>query len=216
MKFEKKDIFTIPNILTYLRLLAVPFFIWLMVDSSIKYNVWIALGLFVIAELTDLVDGFIARKFNMVSDIGKVLDPLADKLLQVSTVICLVIIGRVHWAFAAIIFAKELYMALGSFVVLKLAGSKVTVQANVWGKAASALFTAGIVLAFFHIEKLKNLYYIDWAVLGVACAFAIWAAYVYTAKMVKEVLSARKQMKEAAEIDKTSEPENSSENSDKE
>ena len=118
MKFSKKDAFTVPNILTYIRLLCLPFFLWMMfayfADREASQYLWAGFGLFVFASATDIADGWIARHFNMVSDIGKVLDPVADKLLQCFAMLTLGIIGLMHWAFIAIIIAKELYMLFSS------------------------------------------------------------------------------------------------------
>lgn len=185
MKFKTKDVFTIPNILTYIRLLLVPIFIWLMFDKGIDNNIYWAFGVFVFASITDIVDGAIARKFNMVSDIGKVTDPLADKLLQISTLLCLTIVGRVHWAFVVILFAKELYMVLGGIVILKGFKSDFVIESNIWGKVGSVINTIGIILAFFHDDNFNNMYYIDWSIIGLGCLFAIIAAAAYTNGFVK-------------------------------
>lgn len=186
MRFSSKEIFTIPNILTYIRLLCVPVFIWLMLDSSIgNFNVYIAFGIFVFASVTDVLDGYIARKYNMVSDIGKVTDPLADKLLQVSTMICLAIIGQLHYAFVLVLLLKELYMVLGGVVILKVFKSNYTIEANKWGKIATLVNSVGIILSFFHKPEFKNLYYIDWAIVGVGALLAIYAAAQYTVNFVK-------------------------------
>lgn len=192
MKFKAKEIFTIPNILTYIRLLLVPVFIWLMFDKGIadragieSLNVYIAFAVFVVASLTDIVDGWVARRFNMMSDIGKVTDPLADKLLQISTLLTLTIVGNVHWAFVVILFVKELYMVVGAAVILKGFKSNFVVESNVWGKVGSVINTVGIILAFFHEPKFKNLYYIDWVIIGIGCVFAIIAAAEYTSAFIK-------------------------------
>lgn len=186
MRFSSKEIFTIPNILTYIRLLCVPVFIWLMLDTSIgNFNVYIAFGIFVFASVTDVLDGYIARKFNMVSDIGKVTDPLADKLLQVSTMICLAIIGQLHYAFVLVLLLKELYMVLGGVVILKVFKSNYTIEANKWGKIATLVNSVGIIMSFFHKPEFKNLYYIDWAIVGVGALLAIYAAAQYTVNFVK-------------------------------
>lgn len=186
MRFSSKEIFTIPNILTYIRLLCVPVFIWLMLDSSIgNFNVYIAFGIFVFASVTDVLDGYIARKYNMVSDIGKVTDPLADKLLQVSTMICLAIIGQLHYALVLVLLLKELYMVLGGVVILKVFKSNYTIEANKWGKIATLVNSVGIILSFFHKPEFKNLYYIDWAIVGVGALLAIYAAAQYTVNFVK-------------------------------
>lgn len=180
MKFKAKEIFTIPNIMTYIRLICVPIFLWLMFDKTVPHHIYIALGVFAFATFTDFLDGKIARAFNMVSDIGKVTDPLADKLLQIAAILSLSIIGRVHWAFVVILLLKELYMILGGVVILKGFKSSFTIEANWVGKVGTMINSLGFFLAFFHTPEFKNLFYIDWVIIGIGCVFAIFGAYQYT------------------------------------
>ena len=84
--FSKKQIFTVPNILSFLRLAMIPVIIWLYCFQDAPY--W-ALFVIFLSGVTDVVDGFIARKFNLVTDFGKALDPIADKLTQIAVLICL-------------------------------------------------------------------------------------------------------------------------------
>ena len=166
MKFSRKDIFTIPNILTYIRLLCVPVFFVLMVmfcidpsAAAAKSYVWAAFGVFVFAEVTDVVDGFIARRFNMVSDLGKVIDPVADKLCQGFGILMLgvayILIDR--WPimlFAALLIVKEITMGVFSYYFMKVSKRQVEQIANKWGKAGSALNFASLVLAYFALGLL--------------------------------------------------------------
>lgn len=185
MKFDKKQIFTIPNILTYIRILCVPFFIWFFLDESIPHNIYLAFGVFIFASVTDLVDGFIARHFKLVSDIGKVADPIADKLLLVSTLVCMTITGRIHWGFPLIFFIKETYMVLGGSAIVKIFKSEYVLQSNIFGKGATCLNSLGVVLAFF--TKQGNQAY-DTAViviLGLGATFAVVTAVIYTIQFFK-------------------------------
>ena len=84
--FNKKDILTIPNLLSLLRLLMIPVIVWLYVKEK---NYYAATGMVILSGATDIADGIIARKCNMVSDFGKILDPIADKLTQAALIICL-------------------------------------------------------------------------------------------------------------------------------
>lgn len=181
MNFNKKEIFTIPNILTYIRILCVPFFIWIIIDESIPYNIYIAFGIFIFATLTDLVDGFIARHFKLISDIGKVADPIADKLLQVSTLVCLTVLGKIHWAFPMIFCIKETYMVLGGSVIVKIFKSEYIIQSNIFGKLATCLNSLGILLAFF-VGEFDNLAYdiAAFVILGCGAIFAVVTATIYT------------------------------------
>lgn len=90
MQFKKKDFFTIPNILTYIRILLVPVFcIVYMNANSISANIWSVI-IVAVSALTDVVDGIIARKFNLVTDLGKIIDPVADKAMQFAMLFCVV------------------------------------------------------------------------------------------------------------------------------
>ena len=166
MKFSKKDIFTIPNILTYVRIICIPFFVWMMseyyLDRQATQYLWAGFGLFVFASITDVVDGYIARHFNQVSDIGKVLDPIADKVLQCVALIMLVcLLQGVYFVFMALLIVKEIFMAVSSRYFMVKSKSQINQQSNKWGKAGATINFIGIVLAF--IVPLKDVAGYDWA-----------------------------------------------------
>lgn len=92
--FEKKQILTIPNLLSVVRLALIPLIVWLY---SVEKNYYGAIGVIVLSAATDIVDGWIARHFNMVSDFGKTLDPLADKLTQAALLLCLLSKYKLMW-----------------------------------------------------------------------------------------------------------------------
>lgn len=208
MKFSKKDAFTVPNILTYIRLLCLPFFLWMMfayfADREASQYLWAGFGLFVFASATDIADGWIARHFNMVSDIGKVLDPVADKLLQCFAMLTLGIIGLMHWAFIAIIIAKELYMLFSSKYFMRASKRQVEQMANKWGKAAAAVNFAGITLAFL-VELHDVVKWIDLAILIAGSALAVIAGVQYGVKYAK-ALNKVKRSGILAELDQNGEP----------
>lgn len=187
MKFSRKDMFNIPNIMTYIRLLCVPFFVWIILDTKTfptPLNIYIAFGIFMFASITDMADGFIARRFNLISDIGKVLDPIADKLLQVSTLLCLMLLGHIPLVFPLIFFIKESYMVLGGSCIVKIMKSDYVIQSNFFGKSATWLNSLGIVLGFFvgMVNKAYDLAVI--IILSIAAAFAIITAMIYTYQFV--------------------------------
>ncbi len=185
MKFNKKDLLLLPNILTYVRLLCVPFFVWVILDTRIPSHEYIAFGLFMFASFTDVVDGFIARQFNLTSDIGKVLDPLADKLLQVSTLLGLTLIGKIHWIFPLIFFIKESYLVMGGGFIINAMKSDYVLQSNFFGKGATWLTSLGIVLAFF-VGDVNVAYDISVIiVLSIGAGFSIITAIIYTKQFVK-------------------------------
>ena len=110
MLFKERKVFMIPNILTTLRLFMVPLFAYTLVGLERPIA---ALFIFLLAGVTDVVDGIIARKFNMITKIGKVYDPLADKLMQITAVICLSYVEIIpSWVIWFILF-KEGTMILG-------------------------------------------------------------------------------------------------------
>ena len=85
----KKEIYTIPNMLSLFRLVLIPVYIYIYLNATEPNHYWLAGGILAISCLTDLIDGKIARRFNMISNVGKVLDPMADKATQLSLIICL-------------------------------------------------------------------------------------------------------------------------------
>lgn len=183
MKFKKEELFTIPNILTYIRLIAIPFFVWMMAEyaadkDALKY-LWVGIGIFVFAEITDICDGYIARHFNQISDIGKILDPIADKVLQCVAMLMLCICGNLHWIFAVVIIAKEIYMGVTSKYYMRASKRQVEQKSNKVGKAGAAIYFIGIALAFF-AGLHEIVFYVDTAILAIGSILAIIAAVQYT------------------------------------
>ncbi len=98
----------LPNKLTVLRMIMVPFFVgFILLSPKVLWFKWIALGLFIIASLTDMLDGKIARKYNLVTNFGKFMDPLADKLLVCSALICLTDLNVIPSWITIVIIARE-------------------------------------------------------------------------------------------------------------
>ena len=122
----------LPNKLTVLRVLLIPFFVlFLLTDLGGDYGKYYALAIFIIASLTDLLDGKIARKYNLVTNFGKFMDPLADKLLVCSAMICLVEMKRLAAWIVIIIIAREFII---SGFRLVASDNGVVIAANYWGK----------------------------------------------------------------------------------
>lgn len=115
-------VFTIPNILSFFRLILIPVLIWsYVVKKNYAATGWILL----LSGLTDIADGFIARRFHMISNLGKILDPVADKLTQATMLFCL-FTRFPHMILPLVLMAfKELYMAVSGCLIIKKAG-KVT------------------------------------------------------------------------------------------
>ncbi len=191
---KKEDFYNPPNILTYLRLLCVPAFIavFFAVDGSKNLNVYVAFAVFLFASLTDVLDGFIARKFNYITDLGKMLDPLADKLLQVSAAVCLCVNDFVHHSEIGMLFIffpialglKEGFMLIWGIILAK---KKIIVHSNYFGKAAAFINTLGLLLSFF-AKATYDLYRIlATVVLALGTVTEYIALFNYARKLAKQV-----------------------------
>lgn len=143
----------LPNKLTVLRVvMVIPFLIFLMGNSNITgiYDKWIALAIFVIASLTDLLDGYIARKYNMVTDFGKFMDPLADKLLVCLAMICFVELDKLPAWMVVIIIAREFVI---SGIRLVAAEKGTVIAASYYGKFKTAFSMVMIILLIMDINN---------------------------------------------------------------
>jgi len=135
----------IPNILSGIRIMLVPAFIYLFFYYY-DTHIYIPLCVFLLAGITDIADGYLARRNNWITNLGKLLDPLADKLMQCSVLVCFAIKNPALWWLAGMFIAKELFMICGALVVLRKI--KVTVKSHWYGKITTAVFYAIAFLAF--------------------------------------------------------------------
>ncbi len=134
----------LPNKLTVLRVLMVPFFVFFMLtDVGGSANKWIALLIFCLASLTDLFDGKIARARNLVTNFGKFMDPLADKLLVCSAMICMIPSGQLTAWFVIVIIAREFII---SGFRLVASDSGIVIAASMWGKAKTVSQMAMVIV----------------------------------------------------------------------
>ena len=142
-----KEIFTVPNILVYIRVLLIPVFVYIYIHASCDKDYYMALAVMVVAFLTDFFDGKIARRFNMVTDLGKVLDPIADKLYQFSVAICLMFQFPKMIIIAALLFVKEMIMGLMGLILLNRGGK--VFGAKWYGKICTGIVDLSMVFLFF-------------------------------------------------------------------
>ncbi len=139
-KLTKDQILTIPNILSFFRLALIPLIVWLYVFAESR--VWTAIVI-LLSSLTDIVDGFIARRFNMTSDFGKAIDPLADKLTQLAVLCCLVIDFPLILLPIVVMVVKE----VGSFVLRFIIYKKTEkVDSAEWHGKVNTVLLHGIIL----------------------------------------------------------------------
>lgn len=159
----------IPNILTIFRIFLIPFFIFLFFSGAENSMIY-AFIVFFIAGITDILDGFLARKLNMVSDVGKVLDPLADKMMLISVLICLASIDLVPIWLLILVMIKELTMVYGG-VYLYFHQTNIIIPANKYGKFATIAFYLAIAFVLLGIDNLFARSFLYLALLLTAIAF---------------------------------------------
>ena len=166
----REQIFTIPNFMSFFRVVLLPFIIWTYWKGS--YDV--AVGLLILSAVTDALDGVIARKFNMVSDLGKMLDPLCDKLTQASLMICLAFRYRYVWIVFALLAAKDLTMSFLGAAAIRHRGA--VHSAQWYGKVCTVVLEtvmAALILFPQIPEKIVML------LLGLCCAAILLSLVMY-------------------------------------
>ena len=157
----------LPNKLTIARVCMVPFFVLFMLqaDKNAAFQ-WIALAIYILACLTDTADGYIARKYNMITDFGKFMDPLADKLLVCAAMVCLVELSRLPAAVVIVILSRE-FIISGFRLVASDSGR--VIAASMWGKVKTVFQMAMTILMIANFEALRPL-----------TAFVMWGALILT------------------------------------
>lgn len=158
-----KRIFTIPNLLTVFRILLIPLIVWLYCG---RQDYPLAAWALVLSGVTDVADGFIARRFHMVSDLGKVLDPIADKLTQTAALVCLLIRFQAVWWLLGVLVVKETVMTVMGVLVIRRTGA---VYSAAWhGKLATCVLYA-VILAHIIWYDIPQKFSLPLSLTGVAC-----------------------------------------------
>ena len=143
----------LPNKLTVLRVLMIPFFVlFMLLPAAGKYGNIVALVLFIAASLTDMLDGKIARKYNLITDFGKFMDPLADKMLVSSALICLVALDRIPAWIVIVIISREFII---SGFRLIAADNGVVIAASRWGKIKTVFQMIMVILMILNLSALS-------------------------------------------------------------
>lgn len=141
----------LPNKLTIFRVILIPFFVFFMLTSYFpEYAKYIAVAIFIVASLTDMLDGKIARKYNLVTNFGKFMDPLADKLLVCSAMICLVATGQLACWIVIIIISREFII---SGFRLIAADNGIVIAASYWGKFKTVFQMLMIIVLILDIPN---------------------------------------------------------------
>ena len=175
----------LPNKLTMFRVILIPFFVVFLLVDITPVDKWIALAVFIIASLTDMLDGKIARKYNLVTNFGKFMDPLADKLLVCSALVCLVAVDRIPAWMVIVIIAREFII---SGFRLVASDNGVVIAASYWGKFKT---TFQIIMICLMIADLAALQLLTAIVTWVAVILTIVSLVDYLVKN-KEVMKVTK------------------------
>ena len=187
----------IPNILTIIRFLLIPIILIYIFTG----NYILALIVFTISALTDIADGFIARKFNLVSNFGKLMDPLADKLTQIATLTSLVIIHIIPIWILIIVISKEFIMICGASF---LYGKDVVVYSKWYGKLSTVLLYIAIVFSLLTKQfELTGIWeYIDLTLFTLAIIMTLFALVMYIKDLYKKGFIDKQDLKKEVTVDK--------------
>jgi len=147
---KKDQILTIPNLLSIIRLALIPLIVWLYIGKQ-EYN--LAVVVILVSGATDIIDGFIARHFNMVSDFGKILDPLADKLTQAAVIICLITKHKLMLVLIILFAVKELIMGTFGFLAIK---KKDSVNSAKWYGKANTVVLYVVMMILILIPEMSE------------------------------------------------------------
>ncbi len=179
-----EQFWNLPNMLTVGRILIIPLFVWFTYDGDPLYSVWAA-AIFTLAAVTDVVDGFLARRWNMITVVGKLLDPLADKLIVAAAMVMMVRLGRLPAWLVITLLSRE-------FIVTGLrqvaASEGLVIAAGQEGKWKTALQLTGVVALCVHYTHpvffLVGWYDVNFHTVGqvlvfASTAFSVWSAGTY-------------------------------------
>ncbi|MGR0220486.1 CDP-diacylglycerol--glycerol-3-phosphate 3-phosphatidyltransferase [Agromyces sp. ZXT2-6] len=170
----------LPNAITVVRIVMAPVFFWLLLadagaDGPMR---WWAAVIFVVAISTDWVDGWLARRNGLVTDLGKILDPIADKLLTSGALVCLSILGELPWWVTIVIVVREVGITVWRFVEL---GRGTVVPASSGGKLKTLTQAIAISLFLTPLWTLVGdwIIWVNWAFMVLALVLTVWSGLLY-------------------------------------
>lgn len=144
IKNWRKEILTIPNLLSLFRLILIPVYVYIYLNAKDSADYHLAAGILAVSCLTDMIDGKIARHFNMISSLGKILDPLADKATQFTLIICLTVRYPVLWYLVGLFLAKELFQLIAGFISIHK--RKILKGALISGKVCTTILFVSLII----------------------------------------------------------------------
>lgn len=144
MKNWKKELLTIPNLLSLFRLILIPVYVVIYLNATNANDYFLAAAILAVSCLTDLIDGKIARHFNMISTVGKILDPLADKATQFTLIVCLAMRHSIIRYMVALFFVKELFQLVAGLLTIRK--GKMLRGALITGKVCTTILFISLII----------------------------------------------------------------------
>ncbi|MGW9630384.1 CDP-diacylglycerol--glycerol-3-phosphate 3-phosphatidyltransferase [Agromyces sp. NPDC055520] len=176
----------LPNAITVVRILAAPVFFWMLLaddgaDGALR---WWAAALFIVAIATDGIDGHIARSRGLVTDLGKILDPIADKLLTSGALVCLSILGELPWWVTAIIVVREVGITVWRLVELRRGN---VVPASSGGKLKTLVQSVAISFALVPLWTIVGdwIFWVNGVLMTAAVVLTLWSGLLYVRDAVR-------------------------------
>ena len=177
MKNWKKELLTIPNILSLFRLLLIPVYVIIYIKASKPEDYFLAAAILAVSCLTDLIDGKIARHFNMVSAVGKILDPLADKATQFTLIVCLAVKHYIIRYMVGLFFVKEMFQLVAG--ILSIRKGRMLRGALLTGKICTTVLFISLIIMIL-IPNLQESVINTIALIDIAFLTLSFADYVST------------------------------------
>ncbi|MCS4484230.1 CDP-diacylglycerol--glycerol-3-phosphate 3-phosphatidyltransferase [Gleimia sp. 6138-11-ORH1] len=173
-------ILNVPNILTIIRLVLIPFLIYFLLQTGTR-SMWIAFGIFAAASMTDYIDGEVARRWGLITDFGKIWDPIADKALTLGAFATLSYMGLLPWWFTVIVAAREFYI---TWLRKRLLARGVVVSANFSGKAKTMLqmmLIAFLIVPWGSFVDITGVIYpiVYWTMVIATLALTLYSGWSY-------------------------------------
>ena len=173
----------IPNLLSVLRMLLIPVFVWRYAGASAPGDYLVCGVILVVSGITDIMDGLIARRWRLTTDLGKVLDPMADKLTQFTVAIVIALEHPWMWPLPALLAVKDLSLCLGGVVLYRRYH---TIKGSRWyGKLATVVYYA-VTIALVSFPPLLDARYV-WAAVAMVTGAMVFAGAMYAADNLAEV-----------------------------
>ena len=189
LKIKKSEWYAIPNILGYIRIILIPLFVWRYLSAQTTLDYYIAAGIVVLSSLTDMLDGKIARKFNQITNLGKVLDPVADKFTLCAILTCFSIKHQAFRLLLCLFLIKEVTMGLLTIFLFQKHGKKLD-GAKWFGKLATAVTDVIVVILLLFPQSLEHdvfSKYMTYAMIFVIAGVMLLVFFMYT-KVLLEML----------------------------